>query len=211
MMKEKVKMVAVRTLRLCTKDCLCLYVCPTGATDTENSIIDTEKCIGCGMCAQACPSAAISMVPSTYPPQQTKAQEVKAVLHQMAQSKADGEKMASMIADEQVPDGLYRLMKAIERSQRLVGEDLMREGGYMLPQSNAAHELLKGFLSESPTDNFPVNTVKELLDRIPNNEKESGIKKWVCSICGYIHEGEEPPQQCPICHQPKEVFHLTNE
>ena len=30
---------AVRNLRLCTKDCLCLYVCPTGATDTENSII----------------------------------------------------------------------------------------------------------------------------------------------------------------------------
>ena len=23
---------AVRNLRLCTKDCLCLYVCPTGAT-----------------------------------------------------------------------------------------------------------------------------------------------------------------------------------
>ena len=39
---------AVRNLRLCTKDCLCLYVCPTGATDTENSIIDPEKCIGCG-------------------------------------------------------------------------------------------------------------------------------------------------------------------
>ena len=40
------KKVAVRNLRLCTKDCLCLYVCPVGATDTENSIIDTEKCIG---------------------------------------------------------------------------------------------------------------------------------------------------------------------
>ena len=46
---------AVRNLRLCTKDCLCLYVCPTGATDTENSIIDPEKCIGCGACEQRCP------------------------------------------------------------------------------------------------------------------------------------------------------------
>ena len=42
---------AVRNLRLCTKDCLCLYVCPTGASDTENSVIDTDKCIGCGPCA----------------------------------------------------------------------------------------------------------------------------------------------------------------
>ena len=33
--------IAVRNLRLCTKDCMCLYVCPTGATDTENSIIDS--------------------------------------------------------------------------------------------------------------------------------------------------------------------------
>ena len=54
---------AVRNIRLCTKDCLCLYVCPTGATDTENSIIDVAKCIGCGDCASACPSGAISMVP----------------------------------------------------------------------------------------------------------------------------------------------------
>ena len=36
---------AVRNIRLCTKDCLCLYVCPTGASDTENSIIDVDKCI----------------------------------------------------------------------------------------------------------------------------------------------------------------------
>lgn len=54
-MMEKV---AVRNLRLCTKDCLCLYVCPVGATDTENSIIDVNKCTGCGACAGACPSGA---------------------------------------------------------------------------------------------------------------------------------------------------------
>ena len=37
------KTVAVRNLRLCTKDCICLYVCPTGATDTEDSIIDVNN------------------------------------------------------------------------------------------------------------------------------------------------------------------------
>ena len=55
------KQVAVRNLRLCTKDCLCLYVCPTGATDTENSVIDVDKCLGCGVCARNCPTKAIHL------------------------------------------------------------------------------------------------------------------------------------------------------
>ncbi|KZL90786.1 NADH peroxidase [Clostridium magnum] len=25
------------------------------------------------------------------------------------------------------------------------------------------------------------------------------MKKFVCTVCGYIHEGEQPPEQCPIC------------
>ena len=72
---------AVRNIRLCTKDCLCLYVCPTGATDTENSIIDVEKCIGCGACADGCPSGAISMVPKAMPPQQPHGPDVVAALN----------------------------------------------------------------------------------------------------------------------------------
>lgn len=84
--------IAVRNLRLCTKDCLCLYVCPTGATDTENSIIDTDKCLGCGTCAAACPSAAISMVPVEYPPQQKKEEKVLAASYALAKSKAKQEK-----------------------------------------------------------------------------------------------------------------------
>ena len=73
---------AVRNIRFCEKDCLCLYVCPTGASDTENSVIDTEKCIGCGACAEACPAKAISLVPREYPPQQAKDASVVAALRQ---------------------------------------------------------------------------------------------------------------------------------
>ena len=31
-------------------------------------------------------------------------------------------------------------------------------------------------------------------------------KKWRCTVCGYIHEGNEAPDQCPLCKQPKEKF-----
>ncbi len=25
------------------------------------------------------------------------------------------------------------------------------------------------------------------------------MKKFVCSVCGYVHEGDAPPEKCPIC------------
>ncbi len=32
------------------------------------------------------------------------------------------------------------------------------------------------------------------------------MAKWVCSICGYVHEGDSAPEQCPICKAPAEKF-----
>ena len=37
------------------------------------------------------------------------------------------------------------------------------------------------------------------------------MKKWQCSICGYIHEGDNPPDICPQCGAPKEEFVLLDE
>lgn len=31
-------------------------------------------------------------------------------------------------------------------------------------------------------------------------------KAWLCPVCGYIHHGPEPPEMCPVCGSPKEVF-----
>ena len=208
---------AVRNLRLCTKDCLCLYVCPYGATDTEDSIIDINKCVGCGMCAQACPSGAISMVPVEFPPQQSKTDEVKVTLNELAQNKSDGETMARQIADTTDREGLSRLMNAVAKSERLIAEDIVREAGFMLPQSNNVHELLEELIANPPTSDFPMETAKKLLEIVPNNEKKEKSKgetimtTWKCTVCGYVHEGEQPPEQCPICKQPAEKFEKVAE
>lgn len=31
-------------------------------------------------------------------------------------------------------------------------------------------------------------------------------KKYVCSVCGYVHEGDTPPEICPVCKVPAEKF-----
>ncbi len=31
-------------------------------------------------------------------------------------------------------------------------------------------------------------------------------KKFICTVCGYVYEGTEAPEECPICHAPKSAF-----
>lgn len=34
----------------------------------------------------------------------------------------------------------------------------------------------------------------------------AGIQAWECIVCGYIHEGPEPPDECPLCGAPRSEF-----
>ena len=160
---------AVRNIRLCTKDCLCLYVCPTGATDTENSIIDVAKCIGCGDCADACPSGAISMVPKEYPKQQNKTQPVIDALKALTRSKSEQENIVAGLPG--------KLAVAIEKSNHIMGEDIIREAGYMLPQSENAQEFLQSLLGEKQPEGFPKETVKKLLEAFNKSEEDKNMSE----------------------------------
>ncbi len=198
-------MIAVRNLERCEKDCLCLYVCPTGASDTENSIIDTAKCIGCGACANACPAGAIVMVPKVYPPQQEKSGAVISALRKLTGSRIEMEKMAAGMNGD--------LAKAVEESTRIMAEDLMREAGYMLPQSGNARELLEEITEKYKGEpGFPAEDVSFLLDTLAFNEKKekkenNNMERWRCTVCGYIHEGPMTEDyECPVCHQPASKF-----
>ena len=35
--------------------------------------------------------------------------------------------------------------------------------------------------------------------------------KWVCKVCGYVHEGPEAPEKCPVCKAPASRFEQMGE
>ncbi len=37
------------------------------------------------------------------------------------------------------------------------------------------------------------------------------MKMWRCEVCGYLHDGDEPPDLCPKCGAPKDKFELLDE
>ena len=159
-------MPAFRNIRLCGKDCMCLYVCPSGATNTENSIIDPAKCIpGCMACVYSCPSGAISMVPEKYPPQQPKTEAVIAAQRALGLSKVKQEGIANAIAAKSDSAVTRQFAQALAKSNLRMAEDLLRESGYLLPQSREVSELLKAML-ENPAPDFPKDAAELLLNSL---------------------------------------------
>jgi uncharacterized membrane protein len=37
------------------------------------------------------------------------------------------------------------------------------------------------------------------------------MRRWKCSVCGYIHTGDEPPETCPVCGADRSKFFEINE
>ena len=83
------------------------------------------------------------------------------------------------------------------------------------------HALLEDLIKNPPSESFPAETAKKILAMIPNNETDKEIKtepegetkmsKWKCTVCGYVHEGVQPPEKCPKCKQPAEKFEKLEE
>ena len=159
---------AYRNLKLCTKDCLCLFVCPVGASDTENGQIDFEKCIGCGACSKSCPSHAITMMPNKMPPQQKKEKEVVSELFKIANNKIEEIKNLLYLLENSKEENEKRFLKALIHSNKVMAEDIMREAGYMLPQSSNSNKFLNYLLNQE--NDLDKEIIKKLLNMLEVND-----------------------------------------
>ena len=54
---------------------------------------------------------------------------------------------------------------------------------------------------------------RTLLENVKENKvfKRNKPMKWKCRNCGFIYEGEEPPQTCPACQHPQSYYEILAE
>lgn len=48
-------------------------------------------------------------------------------------------------------------------------------------------------------DATPSATYEYYINNIKDTE-ETTMTKWICPVCGHVHEGPEAPEECPVCH-----------
>ena len=82
---------------------------------------------------------------------------------------------------------LYRIYEGTSEVQRYI------VSGYAM---NAYEPVMP------PLEDLPIHREKDPADLV---DKEDATA-WRCRICGYVHDGDEPPDECPYCFFPKSAF-----
>ena len=98
-----------------------------------------------------------------------KTDAVKNALFALAASKSSQEKIAAEIVKTSELPAARKLATALNMSNRIMAEDMLREAGYMLPQSQNTQNLLQELLNSSHPKGFPKETVEKLLELLSQN------------------------------------------
>jgi len=74
-------------------------------------------------------------------------------------------------------------------------------------------EVARTFEQVAKVERFHESRYRKLLANIGNSEvfKKKSTVKWHCLNCGYVHEGDEAPRECPACRHPQAFFEVLAE
>ena len=74
-------------------------------------------------------------------------------------------------------------------------------------------EVARSFEQIAKVEKFHENRYRKLVRNIAEKEvfKKKTPVKWHCINCGYVHEGIEPPKECPACKHPQSYYEILAE
>ena len=74
-------------------------------------------------------------------------------------------------------------------------------------------EVAQSFEQIAKVEKFHESRYRKLIANIAKAEvfKKSGMVKWHCINCGYVHEGPEAPKTCPACKHPQAFYEILAE
>lgn len=101
------------------------------------------------------------------------------------------------------PMALKTMKKALEKSKELTfTENNVTILSALNDKSTQQVKALAEELAAGKAEDEPQETAGE--------EEAAGKKKYVCTICGYVYEGDELPEDfvCPLCRQGADMFEL---
>jgi len=103
-------------------------------------------------------------------------------------------------------------LKAVIEGERYENSE-MYPGFADVAEEEGFPEIAKRLRAIAKAEEHHEERYKKLLSKVENSMvfKEEEKVYWVCRKCGYIHEGKEPPEECPSCSHPSNYFELKCE
>lgn len=74
-------------------------------------------------------------------------------------------------------------------------------------------EVANSFEQIAKVEKFHESRYRKLAANIARGDvfKKKASVKWHCINCGYVHEGDEAPQECPACKHPQAYYEVLAE